>query len=75
MSEPMHGSDPRDALPDDAATTIYGRLLWRHMDAARKRDEQHRAKIFDLIEAYREEFPGECKVWEDRYPGQGDTNR
>lgn len=53
---------------DDPATTVYGRLLRLHMEAARKdfRGER-RTKLFDLVEAFSAEFPAECKVWEDRY--------
>lgn len=52
---------------DDEATTVYGRLLWLHMDALRKSDEPRRERLFALIEAFRAEFPAECKVWDDRY--------
>jgi hypothetical protein len=54
-------------MSDKPATTVYGELVWRHMDAARKDfDSPRRAKLFDIIEAFRTEFPDECKVWEDR---------
>lgn len=54
---------------DDPATTVYGRLLHRHMKAARRfgvpSPEQEAA--FALVETFRAAFPSECQVWEDRY--------
>jgi len=53
---------------DDPATIVYGRMLHRHMKAARK--DFHgpdRSRIYSLIEAFAAEFPIECKVWDDRY--------
>jgi len=56
---------------DNPATTVYGDLLWRHHRAARENfDGPERKKLFDLIEAFREEYPAECQVWDDRYSGQ-----
>ena len=52
---------------DDPVTTVYGRLLRRHMDALRKGDEPRREKLFAAIEILRGEYPAECQVWEDRY--------
>lgn len=52
----------------DEATAVYGRLLHRHMDAARKDfGGERRKKLFELVEDFRAEFPDECQVWEDRY--------
>lgn len=53
---------------DDAATTVYGRLLWHHMSAARKDfNGSERAKLYELIEAFSALFPSECAVWDARF--------
>ena len=58
--------------PDDPATTVYGRLLWHHMDAMRKKDEAKRERIFAAIDLFYELWPAECKVWDDRYDTKPD---
>lgn len=58
----------RDFEMDDPATTIYGYLLHRHMEEARKDFHgEGRTRVYDLIEAFKAEFPEQCAVWEDRY--------
>lgn len=53
---------------DDPATTVYGRLLWHHMSAARKDfNGSERAKLYELIEAFSALFPSECAVWDARF--------
>lgn len=55
-------------LTDDAATTVYGRLLHMHMVAARKRlDGPEQKMLFEFIKRFRQIFPDECQFWEDRY--------
>lgn len=46
---------------------VYGDLLHRLVDAARKRDEKRHKALFDCIEVYRAEFPKECDAWEAFY--------
>ena len=53
---------------DDPATTVYGRLLYRHMEEARKDfDSDDRHRIYALIDAFEAEFPEQCAVWKERY--------
>lgn len=85
MTEIQDAAGPRDArelvnqhlqtaCPDDPATTVYGRLLWMHMEECRKDfDGPKRALMFELIERFYEAFPAECKVWDDRYGGQNES--
>ena len=55
-------------MTDKPATSVYGELVRRHAQAARKDfNGPRRAKLFDLIEDFIAEFPDECKVWDDRY--------
>ena len=59
-------------VTDDPATVTYGRLLHRHMKAARRNFAgDDRKRIFTLIEMFRAEFPSECEVWESRYADRG----
>ncbi|MGB3833749.1 MAG: hypothetical protein WA975_18010 [Mesorhizobium sp.] len=59
-------------VTDDPATVTYGRLLHRHMKAARRNFAgDDRKRIFTLIEMFRAEFPSECQVWESRYADRG----
>lgn len=57
----------RQSGADDPVTTVYGRLLWHHMDALRKGDEARREQAFQTAEALRAIWPAETQVWEDRY--------
>ncbi len=59
-------------MSDHPATTVYGDLLWRHLKAAQDGEHGRRAKLFNLIDDFRAEYPDECKVWHDRYPGKAD---
>lgn len=53
---------------DDPATTVYGRLLWHRMSAARKDfNGSERAKLYELIESFSALFPSECAVWDARF--------
>lgn len=50
------------------AFNVYGELIHRHVKAARKDfDGKDRQRIFDLIEAFRVEFPEECRAWDACY--------
>lgn len=56
---------------DDPATTVYGRLLWLHMEEARKNfDSAERKRLFALIDEFEKTFPSQCEVWKVRYPGK-----
>jgi len=57
-------------MPDHPATAVYGELLFRHLKAAQNGEHGTRAKLFNLIADFRQEFPAECQVWSDRYPGK-----
>lgn len=62
---------------DKPATTVYGNLLWRHMDACRKHGvpSPEQDRLFKLSMEFRAVYPDECKVWEDRYPGTEQPER
>lgn len=51
---------------DGSVSTVYRRLLWRHMEAARLDfDGPDRARIYELIQAFRVEFPAETAAYEE----------
>lgn len=60
-------------IKDDPATSVYGRLLWLHMEEARRDfNGKERERIYNLINEFEKTFPAQCKVWKDRYPGKDD---
>ena len=53
---------------DHPAVRVYGILLHRHLEAARKDfGGKRRAELFEFIERFRSEFPDECQEWDVRY--------
>ena len=54
---------------DAPATRVYGDLLFRHHKACREHGSEspEAMALFTLTMGMRNEYPAECKVWEDRY--------
>lgn len=61
--------------PGGAAGSVYGTLLHRHAEAARKDfDGPDRLRIHAAIEMLEAEFPAACKAWSDYWSSPRNQN-